>query len=160
MLTNYFLLIFINMKSLIKKLLKEYFEDDYDFIDFTELKEKKPKLKVDNNFNSFVNYLGAKKTQNKMNSFFITNGPSTIFFKKTSNPKKIELDLITTDDFERGKGYAKDVMQKFIDGIDKYKYTTVLSVVPRDKKTTPEQLIKFYSGYGFRFNGNDFEMIR
>lgn len=146
------------MKTFIKKLLKEYFDDyGYDYSIFD-----KPKIKKSNkpdNFKNVLKDLNAKKTEGKVNSYTFENGPSKIFFKKTLKPNTIELDLITTDIESRGSGLAKDTMNKFLTIIDKYKYRVILSIVPRDKTTDPKLLEKFYKDFGF-VKTSDFEMVR
>lgn len=146
------------MKTFIKKLLKEYFDDyGYDYSIFDKSKIKKSN-KTDN-FKNVLTDLNAKKTKGKINSYTFENGPSKIFFKKTLKPNTIELDLITTDIESRGSGMAKNTMNKFLNVIDKYKYSVILSIVPRDKSTDPKLLEKFYKDFGF-VNTSDFEMIR
>lgn len=150
--------IFIYMKSFIKKLIREYFDEfDYDYAIFDE--PKVSKSKQPDNFKKLISDLAAKKTEGKINSYTFQVGPSKIFFKKTMKPNNIELDLITTDSSERGKGLAKQVMDKFLQVVDKHKYRVELSIVPRDKTTDPKMLEKFYSDFGF-VKTSDFEMLR
>lgn len=146
------------MKSLIKKLLREYY-DDFGDIDFSELGKKEPSVKKGNNFRLLVKDLGAKPTSGKLNSYVYRVGPSEIFFKTTLKPNIIELDLIKTAPEQLGKGYADKVLASFLSIVDKYKLRVNLSVVPRDKTTSKEGLSKLYSRHGFRFT-NDFEMMR
>ena len=145
------------MKTFIKKLIREYFEDDYDFSIFDTPKKVKSN-KIDN-FKNIVKDLGAVKTEGKINSYTLQLGPSKIHFKKTMKPNTIELDLISTDIESRGSGSAKKIMTKFLEVIDKYKAKVELSIVPRDKTTNPEMLENFYSNFGF-VNTSDFEMRR
>ena len=146
------------MKLFIKKLIREYFDElDYDYTIFDE--PKVSKSKQPDNFNKLISDLGAKKTEGKINNYTFQIGPSKIYFKKTMKPNRVELDLITTDLSERGKGLAKQVMDKFLQVIDKYKYRVELSIVPRDKTTDPKILEKFYSDFGF-VKTSDFEMLR
>ena len=146
------------MRTFIKKLLKEYFDDyGYDYAIFDEPRVKKSN-KPDN-FKNILKDLGAKKTEGKVNSYTFDNGNSKIFFKKTLKPNTLELDLITTDKDFRGSGLAKDTMDKFLNVIDKYRYRVTLSIVPRDKTTDPKLLEKFYSDFGF-VKTSDFEMMR
>jgi hypothetical protein len=145
------------MKQFIKKLIREYFEDDYDFSVFDE--PKKVKSNKPDNFKNIVKDLGAVKTEGKINSYTLQLGPSRIYFKKTMKPNTIELDLISTDMESRGSGSAKNVMAKFLEVVDKYKAKVELSIVPRDKTTDPKMLEKFYKDFGF-ISTSDFEMRR
>jgi hypothetical protein len=145
------------MKAFIKKLIREYFEDDYDFSVFDT--PKKVKSNKPDNFKNIVKDLGAKKTEGKINSYTFQIGPSKIYFKKTLKPNTLELDLISTDIDSRGSGSAKKVMSEFINVVDKYKAKVELSIVPRDKQTDPKMLEKFYKDFGF-IKTSDFEMRR
>jgi hypothetical protein len=148
------------MKTFIKKLIREYFEDDYGYSDFDVFDTpKKVKSNKPDNFKNIVKDLGATKTEGKINSYTFQIGPSKIYFKKTLKPNTIELDLISTDIDSRGSGSAKKVMSEFIKVIDKYKARVELSIVPRDKTTDPKMLEKFYKDFGF-INTSDFEMRR
>lgn len=147
------------MKMLIKKLIREYF-DDFGYDDYNPIFDlpKKVKSNKPDNFKNLIKDLGAKKTEGKINNYTFQMGPSKIYFKKIT-PNKVELDLITTDTTERGKGSAKQVMDNFLKIIDKYKYRVELSIVPRDKTTDPKKLEKFYGDFGF-VKTSDFEMLR
>lgn len=149
------------MKTLIKNLLKEYFEDDdEEAFDYPVIDNPKPiKQAADPNFKNLLKDLNAKKTEGKINTFTFDQGNAKIFFKKAPQAKTIELDLITTDANHRGQGLAKVALDKFLSVIDKYRYKVELMVVPRDKTTDPSKLMKFYSNHGFR-KVSDFEMVR
>ncbi len=157
------------MKNYIKQKLREHYNiSNYDFgnydfgdVDYSQLKSDKPKINKQNNFKLLINDLKAKHTVNKNNSYSFTLGPTTIFFKPTFKPNVIELDLLKTDDSMGGKGYAKTILQRFLSSTDKHGFKVILSVVPRDKKTNNDGLVKLYSSFGFKFiSGSDFEMIR
>jgi GNAT superfamily N-acetyltransferase len=147
------------MKNIIKNLLKEYFDDEYDF-DYPIPDNPKPtKQAADPNFKNLLKDLNATKTEGKTNTFTFDQGNAKIFFKKTPQAKTVELDLITTDPNHRGQGHAKAALAKFLSVIDKYRYKVELMVVPRDTTTDTSKLMKFYSNHGFR-KISDFEMVR
>jgi hypothetical protein len=145
------------MKTFIQKLIREYFNDDYDISIFDKPKTIKSN-KIDN-FKNVIKDLGAVKTKGKINTYSLGLGDSQIHFKKTNKPNTIELDLIYTSIESRGSGSARRVMNKFLEVIDKYKMKVELFIVPRDKTTNPNSLEKFYSDFGF-IKISDFEMIR
>jgi predicted GNAT family acetyltransferase len=145
------------MKTFIQKLIREYFDDDYDISIFDKPKNIKSN-KIDN-FKNVIKDLGAVKTKGKINTYTLELGDSQIHFKKTNKPNTIELDLVYTNIESRGSGSARRIMNKFLEVIDKYKIKVELYIVPRDKTTNPNTLEKFYRDFGF-IKISDFEMIR
>ena len=88
-----------------------------------------------------------------------------IFSKERINPfsgkptGEIELELIKTDDRERGQGQAKELLKRFTDYADAIGKNVYLAVSPFDKTIDAERLKGLYSSFGFRPT-SDFEMIR
>lgn len=81
---------------------------------------------------------------------------SPVNSKPTGN---IEIELVETPEEFRGQGRAKEALNvalKYTDSIGK---KTVLTISPRDKKTTSKGLEKLYASVGFR-KTSDFEMER
>lgn len=133
------------------------FNDDYQELPDFRL-PKKTKTNV-SKLKPLLTDLNATKTIGKLNSYTYTLNGTQIFFKPTSNPNVVELDLITTPKELRGQGSAKKALQSFLSAIDKNKLHVELSVVPRDKETTSKGLEGFYKQFGFT-KTSDFEMYR
>lgn len=90
---------------------------------------------------------------------------SKVYFKDEVNPVtkkptgKIEIELVETPEELRGQGKAKEALNvalKYTDSIGK---KTVLTISPRDKKTTSKGLEKLYTSLGYQ-KTSDFEMER
>ncbi len=90
---------------------------------------------------------------------------SKVYFKDEVNPMtnkptgKIEIELVETPEELRGQGKAKEALNvalKYTDSIGK---KTVLTISPRDKKTTSKGLEKLYTSLGYQ-KTSDFEMER
>ena len=76
-----------------------------------------------------------------------TTDSTKVFF--TEKPKTITLELIETEELDRGKGKAKYAIQQLINYADSKGKTIELFASPRDKKTNENKLIKFYKSFGF-----------
>lgn len=95
-----------------------------------------------------MQYKGAKLyTKDRINPF---SGKPT---------GEIELDLIKTDERERGQGQAKELLQRFSDYADALGKSAYLAVSPFDKTIDAERLKGLYSAFGFK-SISDFEMVR
>lgn len=90
---------------------------------------------------------------------------SKVYFKDEVNPVtkkptgKIEIELVETPEELRGQGKAKEALNvalKYTDSIGK---KTVLTISPRDKKTTSKGLERLYTSLGYQ-KTSDFEMER
>jgi hypothetical protein len=90
---------------------------------------------------------------------------SKVYLKDEVNPVtnkptgKMEIELVETPEELRGQGRAKEALNaalKYTDSIDK---KTVLTISPRDKKTTSKGLEKLYTSLGYQ-KTSDFEMER
>lgn len=87
-----------------------------------------------------------------------------IFSKERVNPfngkatGEIELENIESE--EKGKGYAREALNKFLEYTDALGKNVYLDVSPRDLNTTEKKLRVFYSSVGFRDNGDGLSMTR
>lgn len=72
---------------------------------------------------------------------------------------EIELELIKTDERERGQGQGKELLQRFSDYADALGKDAYLAVSPFDKTIDAERLKGLYASFGFRPT-SDFEMVR
>lgn len=90
---------------------------------------------------------------------------SKLYTKDRINPfsgkptGEIELDLIKTDERERGQGQAKELLQRFSDYADALGKSAYLAVSPFDNTIDAERLKGLYSAFGFK-PISDFEMVR
>ncbi len=74
------------------------------------------------------------------------------------NTGEIELKEIISK--EKGKGYAREALNKFLEYTDALGKNVYLDVYPRDLETTEKKLREFYSSVGFRDNGDGLSMTR
>lgn len=72
---------------------------------------------------------------------------------------EIELELIKTEERERGQGQAKELLKRFSDYADALGKNAYLAVSPFDNTIDAERLKGLYSSFGFK-PISDFEMIR
>lgn len=94
-----------------------------------------------------LDYKGVKiYSKERVNPF---NGKST---------GEIELENIESE--EKGKGYAREALNKFLEYTDALGKNVYLDVAPRDLNTTEKKLRTFYSSVGFRDNGDGLSMTR
>ena len=104
------------------------------------------------------------KTPEKPQPTFVYEG-AKIFSKDRINPitgkntGQIELDLLQTEERDRGQGYAKEALSKFLEYTDVIGKDVYLVVVPRDLETNAERLKELYKSFGFK-ETSEFEMVR
>jgi len=65
----------------------------------------------------------------------------------------IKIELVSTKEEARGKGKAKELIQKVVNWADKNGTDLYLDIAPQDKLTTESRLKKLYESFGFEFNG-------
>jgi hypothetical protein len=95
-----------------------------------------------------MEYKGAKLySKDRINPF---SGKST---------GEIELELIKTEERERGQGQAKELLKRFSDYADALGKNAYLAVSPFDNTIDAERLKGLYSSFGFK-PISDFEMVR
>lgn len=144
-------------------------EDDFGFDNFSDLdvldipEPPKAATKTEK-FDSLVTTLSAKKVVGKDDMYEFSNGGAKLVFKPTSNKYYVELELVEVRG-ERGKGYAKDIISKFLGACDSLGLGVELTISPRDKQTDFGKLVSLYKNFGFNFKNSygfdsDFEMIR
>lgn len=65
----------------------------------------------------------------------------------------VKIELVSTKENSRGKGKAKELIQKVTDWADKNGTDLHLDIAPQDKNTTEIGLKKLYESFGFEFDG-------
>jgi hypothetical protein len=105
-----------------------------------------------------------ENTPEKPKPTFVYEG-AKIFSKDRVNPitgrktGQIELDLLQTEERDRGQGYAKEALAKFLQYTDVVGKDVYLVVAPRDLGTNAERLKELYKSFGF-VETSEFEMLR
>jgi len=135
------------MKPLIKRILKEYFDDSFGDIPFDDMgsgRNKDPRKKV---FTEFKDYLGAKSHIPIRGMYVIEHGKAKILFRYVGK-NTVELEYIKNED---KKGKAKELLEKFTSALDEFKFNSTLIV--RDGETPYKRLVKIYQDSGYYETG-------
>ena len=64
----------------------------------------------------------------------------------------VKIELVSTKEGSRGKGKAKELIQKVADWADKNDTDLHLDIAPQDESTTESGLKKLYESFGFEFD--------
>ena len=134
---------------------KDIYDKDFEAaITNKETATPKAEIKeVSKETNDFVNELAEKKEDIEDVSEFVggqlkvTIGDSSVGIN--SKGDSIVIESISTKEGQRGQGSAKKALTKVISIADSQGKTIELNVVPLDKDTTAEGLVKLYEESGF-----------
>lgn len=125
------------------------------------------KIKKDLGFKPNNYTWGGRPIDNEMGDMLLNKEKDAVIFIKPNEVEVydeendstdtitngIKIELISTKDASRGKGKAKELIQRVIDWADKNGTTLFLDIAPQDNKTTESGLKKLYEAFGFEFEG-------